>query len=211
MDKARIAVLVSGGGTNLQALIDAQLRNELGGGEIVAVISSKEGAYALERGAKAGIPGYVIPRKQFDSNRAMTVALVEKLKQLQIDLVVLAGCMVIFTEELVEAYPNAVMNVHPALIPSFCGEGFYGLHVHEAALRYGVKLSGATVHFVSEECDGGPIISQKSVPVMENDTPETLQRRIMEQAEWKLLPEAVSLFCQGRLSVEGRTVIIKEK
>lgn len=211
MKKARIAVLVSGGGTNLQALIDAQSRNELGGGEIVAVISSKEGAYALERGAKAGIPGYVIPRKQFDTNRAMTVALVEKLRELDVDLVVLAGCMVIFTEELAEAYPNAIMNVHPALIPSFCGEGFYGLHVHEAALAYGVKLSGATVHFVSAECDGGPIIAQKSVPVMENDTPETLQRRIMEQAEWKLLPEAVSLFCQGRLSVEGRTVIIKEK
>ena len=211
MNKARIAVLVSGGGTNLQALIDAQSRNELGGGEIVAVISSKEGAYALERGAKAGIPGYVIPRKQFDTNRAMTVALVEKLRELDADLVVLAGCMVIFTEELVEAYPNAIMNVHPALIPSFCGEGFYGLHVHEAALAYGVKLSGATVHFVSAECDGGPIIAQKSVPVMENDTPETLQRRIMEQAEWKLLPEAVSLFCQGRISVEGRTVIIKEK
>ena len=211
MKKARIAVLVSGGGTNLQALIDAQSRNELGGGEIVAVISSKEGAYALERGAKAGIPGYVIPRKQFDTNRAMTVALVEKLRELDVDLVVLAGCMVIFTEELVEAYPNAIMNVHPALIPSFCGEGFYGLHVHEAALRYGVKLSGATVHFVSAECDGGPIIAQKSVPVMEDDTPETLQRRIMEQAEWKLLPEAVSLFCQGRISVEGRTVIIKEK
>ena len=211
MKKARIAVLVSGGGTNLQALIDAQSRNELGGGEIVAVISSKEGAYALERGAKAGIPGYVIPRRQFDTNRAMTVALVEKLRELDVDLVVLAGCMVIFTEELVEAYPNAIMNVHPALIPSFCGEGFYGLHVHEAALRYGVKLSGATVHFVSAECDGGPIIAQRSVPVMENDTPETLQRRIMEQAEWKLLPEAVSLFCQGRISVEGRTVIIKEK
>lgn len=211
MSNTRIAVLVSGGGTNLQALIDAQTRGELGGGQIVAVISSKEGAYALERGANAGIPGYVLPRKQYDSNRAMTVALVEKLKELDIDLVVLAGCMVIFTEELVQTYPNAIMNVHPALIPSFCGEGFYGLHVHEAALAYGVKLSGATVHFVSEECDGGPIIAQKSVAVLENDTPETLQRRIMEQAEWKLLPEAVSLFCQGRLSVEGRTVIIKEK
>ena len=211
MKKTRIAVLVSGGGTNLQALIDAQGRGELGGGEIVAVISSVEGAYALERGAKAGIPGYVIPRKAFASNRAMTVAVVDKLKELEIDLVVLAGCMVIFTEELVSAYPNAIMNVHPALIPSFCGAGFYGLHVHEAALRYGVKLSGATVHFVSEECDAGPIIAQRSVPVMENDTPETLQRRIMEQAEWKLLPEAVSLFCQGRLAVNGRTVIIKEK
>ena len=207
----RIAVLVSGGGTNLQALIDAQARGELGGGEIVAVISSKAGAYALERAAKAGIPGYVLPRKEFASNQAMTVALVEKLKTLDIDLVVLAGCMIIFTEELVKAYPNAIMNVHPALIPSFCGPGYYGLHVHEEALKYGVKLSGATVHFVSEECDGGPIIAQKAVAVEENDTPETLQKRIMEEAEWKLLPQAVSLFCQGRLSVEGRTVIIKEK
>lgn len=209
--KKRIAVLVSGGGTNLQALIDAQSRGELGGGEIVAVISSKPGAYALERAEKVGIPGYVLPRKDFASNRDMTVALVEKLRFLQADLVVLAGCMVIFTRELADAYPNAVMNVHPALIPSFCGEGYYGLRVHEAALRYGVKLSGATVHFVSEECDGGPIIAQKAVPVLERDTPETLQRRIMEQAEWKLLPEAVRLFCEDRLSVEGRTVIIKEE
>lgn len=211
MKKTRIAVLVSGGGTNLQALIDAQQRGELGGGEIAAVISSKEGAYALERAAKAGIPGYVLPRKNFDSNQAMTVALVDMLKDLSIDLIVLAGCMVIFTSELTEAYPNAIMNVHPALIPSFCGKGFYGLHVHEAALAYGVKLSGATVHFVSEECDGGPIIAQKAVPVLNGDTPETLQKRIMEEAEWKLLPHAVSLFCQGRLSVEGRTVVIKEE
>ena len=210
MKQTRIAVLVSGGGTNLQALLDAQQRNELGGGKIVAVISTKVGAYALERAENAGVPGYVIPRKDFDSNRAMTVAMVKKLQALEIDLVVLAGCMVIFTEELVQAYPNAIMNVHPALIPSFCGEGFYGLHVHEAALAYGVKLSGATVHFVSEQCDGGPIIAQKAVAVLEGDTPETLQRRIMEEAEWKLLPEAVALFCQGRLRVEGRTVIIKE-
>ena len=207
--KTNIAVLVSGGGTNLQALIDAQARGELGGGEITAVISSKAGAYALERAAKAGIPGYVLPRKDFDSNRAMTVALVDMLKKLDIQLIVLAGCMVIFTEELVQAYPNAIMNVHPALIPSFCGEGFYGLHVHEKALEYGVKLSGATVHFVTEECDGGPIIAQKAVAIEEGDTPETLQKRIMEQAEWKLLPEAVSLFCQGRLTVEGRVVKIK--
>ena len=204
----RIAVLVSGGGTNLQALIDAQARGELGGGEIVAVISSKAGAYALERAAKAGIPGYVLPRKEFDSNRAMTVALVEMLKKLDIDLVVLAGCMIIFTEELVQAYPNAIMNVHPALIPAFCGPGYYGLHVHEEVLKYGVKLSGATVHFVSEECDGGPIIAQKAVAVQADDTPETLQRRIMEQAEWKLLPEAVKLFCEDRITVDGRTVII---
>lgn len=206
----RIAVLVSGGGTNLQALIDAQKAGHIINGEIAAVISSAEGAYALTRAENAGIPGYVLPRKSFDSNRAVTVALVDMLQNLQIDLVVLAGCMVIFTEELVNAYPNAVINVHPALIPSFCGEGFYGLKVHEAALRYGVKLSGATVHFVTEECDGGPIIAQKSVAVLENDTPETLQKRIMEEAEWKLLPEAVSLFCQDRLTVCGRTVKIKE-
>ena len=207
----KIAVLVSGGGTNLQALIDAQSRGEIVGGKITAVISTKEGAYALERAAKAGIPGYVIPRKVYPSNQAITVALVEKLQQLQIDLVVLAGCMVIFTQELVKAYPNAVINVHPALIPSFCGEGCYGLHVHEMALVYGVKISGATVHFVTEECDGGPIIAQDAVAVEEGDTPETLQRRIMEQAEWKLLPKAVSLFCQDRLSVVGRTVVIKQE
>ncbi len=211
MKQVRIAVLVSGGGTNLQALIDAQARGELGGGTIAAVISSKEGAYALERAAKAGIDGYVVPRKQYDSNRAMTVALVEKLKALDIQLVVLAGCMVIFTEELVQAFPNAIMNVHPALIPSFCGEGYYGLRVHEKALEYGVKLSGATVHFVTEECDGGPIIAQKAVAIEEGDTPEKLQKRIMEQAEWKLLPQAVALFCQGRLEVSGRTVIIKQE
>ncbi|MBQ2954685.1 MAG: phosphoribosylglycinamide formyltransferase [Clostridia bacterium] len=205
----RVAVLVSGGGTNLQALIDAQARGDMPGGEIAAVISTKEGAYALERAAKAGIPGYVVARKAYKSNQEMTVAMVAKLRELDIQLVVLAGCMVIFTGELVEAYPNAIMNVHPALIPSFCGKGFYGLHVHEAALAYGVKLSGATVHFVSEECDGGPIIAQKAVPVLEGDTPETLQKRIMEEAEWKLLPEAVALFCAGRITVEGRNVHIR--
>ena len=204
----RIAVLVSGGGTNLQALIDAQTRGELTNGMIAAVISSKEGAYALERAKTAGIPGYVVARGDHPSNRAMTLALVDKLRELDIDLVVLAGFMVILTEEMVQAYPNAILNVHPALIPSFCGEGYYGLHVHERALEYGVKLSGATVHFVSAECDGGPIILQQAVPVEEGDTPERLQRRVMEQAEWKLLPQAVSLFCQDRLKVEGRTVHI---
>lgn len=206
----RIAVLVSGGGTNLQALIDAQALGQLGGGEIVAVISSKANAFALERASRVGIAGYVLPRSSFSSNQDMTVALVAQLRALQIDLVVLAGCMVIFTRELADAYPNAVMNVHPALIPAFCGPGYYGLHVHEAALQYGVKLSGATVHFVNEECDGGPIIAQRAVPVLPDDTPEKLQKRIMEQAEWKLLPEAVRLFCQGRLHVHGRTVIIEE-
>ena len=204
----RIAVLVSGGGTNLQALIDAQQRGEIAGGKIAAVIASKPGVFALERAARANIPGYVIPRREFSSNREMTAALVTKLKALNIDLVVLAGFMIILTEEMVQAYPNAILNVHPALIPSFCGEGYYGLRVHEKALEYGVKLSGATVHFVSEECDGGPIILQKAVPVEEGDTPETLQRRIMEQAEWIILPQAVSLFCQDRLRVEGHTVRI---
>ena len=159
----RIAVLVSGGGTNLQALIDAQGRGELGNGRISAVISSTP---------------------------------------------VMAGFMTILTEELFQAYPNAVINIHPSLIPSFCGVGCYGLHVHEKALEYGVKISGATVHFVTEECDAGPIILQKAAEVLPGDTPEVLQRRIMEQCEWKLLPQAVSLFCQDRLKVEGRAVRI---
>lgn len=203
-----IAVLVSGGGTNLQALIDAEQRGEIVNGKITAVIASTPEAYALERAAKAGIPGYVVSRKQYDSNRAMTVALVEKLHELNIDLVVLAGFMTILTGEMVQAFPNAILNIHPALIPSFAGPGCYGLHVHEKALAYGVKLSGATVHFVSEECDGGPIVLQKAVEVLPDDTPEVLQRRIMEQCEWKLLPQAVSLFCQDRLKVEGRRVRI---
>ena len=201
----RIAVLVSGGGTNLQALIDAQARGEIVNGEIVLVISSTPSAYALERAAKAGIPSCVVARKEYPSNQAMTVALVDKLKEARIDLVVLAGFMVILTGEMVQAYPNAILNV---LIPSFCGAGYYGLHVHEKALEYGVKLTGATVHFVSEECDGGPIVSQKAVEVLPDDTPEVLQRRVMEQCEWQLLPQAVSLFCQDRLKVEGRTVRI---
>ena len=204
----KIAVLVSGGGTNLQALIDAQGRGEIVGGEIAAVISSSPGAFALERAAKAGIPGYVIARKEYSSNQAMTVALTQKLKELEIDLVVLAGFMVILTEDMVKEYPNAIINIHPALIPSFAGPGCYGLHVHEKALEYGVKLSGATVHFVSEECDGGPIILQKSVDVLPDDTPEVLQRRIMEECEWILLPQAVSLFCQNKLKVDGRVVRI---
>ena len=206
----RIAVLVSGGGTNLQALIGARDRGELGGGELAAVISSKADAYALERAKNAGIPGYVIARKDYDSNRAMTQALVAKLKELGIDLVVLAGFMHILTEEMVQAYPNAILNVHPALIPSFCGAGYYGLHVHEKALAYGVKVTGATVHFVNEEPDGGPIVLQKAVDILPGDTPEVLQCRVMEQAEWVILPQAVALFCQGRLSVEGRIVTIKE-
>ena len=204
----RIAVLVSGGGTNLQALIDAQGQGEIPDGEIAAVISSSPDAFALERAKKAGIPGYVIDRKAFASNQAMTVALTQQLKELDIGLVVLAGFMYILTPELIDAYPNAILNVHPALIPSFCGEGFYGLHVHEAALAYGVKVTGATVHFVSEDCDGGPIVLQQAVPIEEGDTAEILQRRVMEQAEWKILPRAVALFCAQKLRVEGRIVHI---
>ena len=206
--RKRIAVLVSGGGTNLQALIDAQGRGEIANGELSAVISSAPGVYALERAKQAGVPGYVLARKEYPSSQAMTVALVKLLQELSIDLVVMAGFLTIVTKELFEHYDNAVINIHPALIPSFCGEGCYGIRVHEKALAYGVKVSGATVHFVTEECDAGPIILQKAVEVLPEDTPETLQRRIMEQCEWVLLPRAVSLFCQDRLRVEGRTVRI---
>ena len=174
------------------------------------MIASKPGAYALERAKQANIPGYVLPRKNWPSNQAYTKALVSLLQEMGADIVVLAGFMTILTEEIVQAYPNKILNIHPALIPSFCGKGAYGLHVHEKALEYGVKVSGATVHFVSEECDGGPIVLQRAVEILPDDTPETLQRRIMEQCEWKLLPQAVSLFCQDRLRVEGRTVRILE-
>ncbi len=206
----KIAVLVSGGGTNLQALIDAQSRGEIVNGKISVVISSVPEVYALERAQKAGIPSYVLDRKYYPSSQSMTVALLEKLRELSIDVVVMAGFMTIVTKELFEVYNNSVINIHPALIPSFAGPGCYGLHVHEKALAYGVKVSGATVHFVTEECDSGPIILQKAVDVLPDDTPEVLQRRIMEQCEWTLLPQAVSLFCQNRLRVDGRVVRILE-
>ncbi len=208
MRAVRIGVLVSGGGSNLQALLDAQARGELPGGKIAAVVASRPDAYALTRAEEAGVPVFVVDRKRYESSRDMTVALVELLRSLEIDLVILAGFLVILSEELIHAFPNAVLNVHPALIPSFSGPGFYGLRVHQAVLDYGVKLTGATVHFVSETCDGGPIILQKAVPVEEGDTPQSLQRRVMEQAEWQLLPQAAALFCQGRLQVEGRVVCI---
>ena len=205
----RIAVLVSGGGTNLQALIDAEKRGELGCGKISLVIASKPGVYALERAAQNGIESMVLARKEYDSIAAYSKALADALEASNTDLVVLAGFLTIIDEQVYERFPNKILNVHPALIPSFCGKGFYGLHVHEAALQYGVKLSGATVHFVTQECDGGPIIAQKSVAIMHGDTPETLQKRIMEEAEWELLPKAVALFCEDRLEVVGRTVIVK--
>ena len=204
-----IAVLVSGGGTNLQALIDAQAAGQIQNGAISLVISSRTDAFALERAKKAGIPTRVLLRKGFAEQADYDAALLALLKEFQIQLVVLAGFMTIISETVIRQYENQIINVHPALIPSFCGPGFYGLHVHEAALEKGVKVSGATVHFVNEVCDGGPIILQKAVEVLPDDTPETLQRRIMEQAEWKLLPRAVELFCAGKIVVEnGRTRIL---
>lgn len=207
MSKARIAVLVSGGGTNLEALLNAQEAGRIPHGEIVLVLSSAAGAYALERAKNHGVPGFAVPRKGC-TQAEFEAGLTEKLTAYRADMIVLAGFLSILSPEFVGRWPERILNVHPALIPSFCGEGYYGLHVHEKALEYGVKVSGATVHFVSEECDGGPIVLQKAVEVAENDTPETLQRRIMERAEWVILPRAVSLFCQGRLRVEGRTVRI---
>ncbi len=203
-----IAVFVSGGGTNLQALIDRQQSVGLGGGRITAVVSSKKDAYALERAAKAGIPGYFVNGKGL-SVEAYSEKLDELLeREVRPDLIVLAGFLKIFSAAFCEKYRNRIVNVHPSLIPAFCGDGMYGLHVHEAALKKGVRVSGATVHFVDAVTDGGPIILQKAVEVLPDDTPETLQQRIMEQAEHILLPDAVTLFCQGRLRVEGSRVII---
>ena len=209
-EKKKIAVLVSGGGTNLQALIDAEKRGELGNGKITLVIASKPGVYALERAANAGIEGRVLARKDYDSIAAYSKALADEMTSAGIDLVVLAGFLTIIDEQVYEAFPNRILNVHPALIPSFCGKGFYGLHVHEAALAKGVKVSGATVHIVTPECDAGPIVLQKAVEVKQGDTPEILQRRIMEEAEWKILPEAVRLFCEDRITVEDNRAYIKE-
>ncbi len=204
-----IAVLVSGGGTNLQALIDAEKRGELGSGKITLVIASKAGVYALERAANNGIESKVLARKEYDSIQLYSKALVDALKAADIDLVVLAGFLTIFDEQVYQAFPNKILNVHPALIPSFCGKGYYGLHVHEAALEKGVKVSGATVHIVTPECDAGPIVLQKAVEVKEGDTPEILQKRIMEEAEWQILPKAVRLFCDGKITVENNKVHIK--
>ena len=205
-----IVVLVSGGGTNLQALIDAQKRGELRGGKISCVISSRPDAYALVRARENDIPTRVIPRKEYHDNAFYSKALHEALYQEYADLIVLAGFMTILDKSIINAYRNRIINVHPSLIPSFCGDGFYGLHVHEKALEKGVKLTGATVHFVNEICDGGPIILQKAVEVKNGDTPEILQKRVMEQAEWKILPEAVSLFCQDRIKVTNGIAYITE-
>ncbi len=191
--KARVAVLVSGGGTNLQALIDAQTSGIIRSGEIVLVIANNANAYALTRAANADIPTAVILKKECGSQQAFEQAIVDKLEENGIDLIVLAGFMSILSEDFTRRYDRRILNVHPSLIPSFCGQGFYGLHVHEAALAKGVKVTGATVHFVNEIPDGGEIILQKAVEVEEGDTPEILQKRVMEQAEWKLLPAAVEM------------------
>ena len=205
-----IVVLVSGGGTNLQALIDAQGRGEIAGGKITCVISSNPNAYALERAAKNGIETEVIRRKDFAEFDEYDSALTALLKAKNADLVVLAGFMTILGSQVINAFENRIINIHPALIPSFCGEGCYGLRVHEEALKKGVKVTGATAHFVNEICDGGPIILQKAVEVLDGDTPEVLQKRVMEQAEWKILPKAVALFCEDKIKVtDNKTVILK--
>lgn len=192
----KIAVLVSGGGTNLQALIDREQTEGLGGGKISLVLSSRAGVYALERAKKAGIETVVVSKKECGSAQAFDKQILHELQSRGIQLVVLAGFLSILGKEVIEAYPNRIINVHPSLIPSFCGNGFYGLKVHEAALEYGVKVTGATVHFVNEVTDGGSIILQKAVYIEPDDTPETLQRRVMEQAEWELLPKAATMLCE---------------
>lgn len=204
----KTAVLVSGGGTNLQALINARDAGELSGCDLCAVVSSNPGASALSRAEAAGIPAYVTDRAVYPDREKFTRAVTERLVSLDIGLVVLAGFMFVLSREFTDRFENRIINVHPSLIPAFSGDGFYGVKVHQAALDYGVKLTGATVHFVNHITDGGAIIMQKSVPVIEGDTPETLQLRVMEQAEWEILPQAVSLFCQGRLTIDGRVVRI---
>ena len=204
-----IVVLVSGGGTNLQALIDAQNRGEIKNGKISCVISSNPKAYALIRAKNNNIPTEVIRRKDFAEFDEYDNALTELLKSKNADVVVLAGFMTILGRKVISAFENKIINIHPSLIPSFCGEGYYGLRVHEAALSKGVKVTGATAHFVNEVCDGGPIIIQKAVEIQNGDTPEILQKRVMEQAEWKILPKAVSLFCEDKIIVkDNKTEIL---
>lgn len=207
----KTAVLVSGGGTNLQAIIDSHLFGEIKNCELTAVISSNPKAYALERAKNANIPAYIVDRDIFPNRESFTEAILRKLQDLDIELVILAGFMYVLAPSIVNAYKNRIINIHPALIPSFCGDGYYGIHVHEKVLEYGAKISGATAHFVTSETDAGPIILQKAVEVREGDTPKELQERIMKEAEWIILPQAISLFCEGRLSVEGRIVHIKDE
>ena len=202
-----IAVLVSGGGTNLQAILDAQARGDIHNGRVYVVVSSNDKAYALERAKQAGVPGVVRRKKDYASGAEYCRALAQFLQEQDIGLIVLAGFMTVLDEEFCKNFENRIINVHPSLIPSFCGDGFYGLHVHEAALAKGVKVTGATVHFVNAITDGGPIIAQKAVAVEPDDTPEILQKRVMAQAEHILLPRAVSLFCEGKLSVSDSGIV----
>ena len=206
----KIAVLVSGGGTNLQALIDAEKSGIIKNGSISLVISNVSGAYALERAKNAGIKTETVIKKELGGQAAFEEKIISLLTENEIDLIVLAGFMSILSENFTKTYPHRIVNVHPSLIPSFCGKGFYGLHVHKAALAKGVKVTGATVHFVNEIPDGGEIILQKAVEIKEGDTPEILQKRVMVEAEWNILPEAVSLFCQDRLEVKNNKVYIGE-
>lgn len=206
-----VTVLISGSGTNLQAIIDRQLEGSLGEARIRAVISNNPAAYGLERARKAGIEALCISPKRFPDRDAWTQAMLDRLGELETDLIVLAGYLVVLPAKMVEAYPNRIINIHPSLIPSFCGTGFYGLKVHEEVLKRGVKVTGATVHFVDSGTDTGPIIAQKAVEVHEDDTPKSLQLRVMEEAEWKLLPEAVALIAAGRVHVENGKVTIGEK
>lgn len=192
----KIGVLVSGGGTNLQALLDARKRGEIPDGEISLVIASRKKAYALERARMAGVPALALPRRDYENPADYDAALLAALQEAGVELVVLAGFLCVLGEKMLKGYEGRIVNVHPSLIPAFCGDGFYGLHVHEAALERGVKVTGATVHLVNEVTDGGPILLQKAVEVLESDTPESLQKRVMEQAEWVLLPKAVSMLCQ---------------
>ncbi len=207
----KLGVLVSGGGTNLQAVIDAIESGKIKNACIATVVSSQEGVYALNRSAKHQIPHTVISRKAYDAPEDFDQALVDHMVANKVDLIVMAGFLCIVGEKLISQYHNKIINVHPSLIPAFCGNGFYGLKVHQKALEYGVKLTGATVHFVNEITDGGPIILQQTVEVRQDDTPETLQRRVMEEAEWIILPQAINLFCEGKLKVEGRKVLINKK
>lgn len=204
-----IGVMVSGGGTNLQAILDRIEDGTLSDCSVVTVISSREGVFALERAKKYKINSTVISRKNFNSIDEYDQALIRHMRNHKVQLVVLAGFLSLLGERFVQEYKNSIINIHPSLIPSFCGKGYYGIVPHQKALEYGVKITGATVHFVEPEYDSGPIILQKAIEVLPDDTPETLQKRVMEQCEWKLLPEAIRLFSQGRLSVEGRKVIIR--
>nr|WP_296837291.1 phosphoribosylglycinamide formyltransferase [uncultured Marvinbryantia sp.] len=204
----KMVVLVSGGGTNLQAIIDAMAAGKITNAEIAAVISNNPNAYALKRAEQAGIEGVCVSPKSFETRDAFNRALLAKIQSYGPDLIVLAGCMVVIPREMVQAYPNKIINIHPALIPSFCGTGYYGLRVHEKALERGVKLTGATVHFVDEGTDTGPIILQKAVAVKPDDTPEILQRRVMEEAEWQIMPQAINLIANGCVKVENGRVMI---